>query len=269
MASLGLPNEYSSIVRLENDVKTPPGHTFISSSLSPTVQQLSRDLTLARGRILYEVWDSWNHTIDGYLVPSSIASIAMQCKDGVRTEAWEGLPSHQQNAIRQIHTTILRHFPRIPAASAIRVAEKAQREKSSVRKSTIEERVVQHARHEWTSYDLKLESSHRLNQPPSAWSGIETIQVRRRLYQEHYTAKKAETPASAKPRMREVLRSWLPEDISSTELALFWRKHDLFDAEEGIGGSREQDVLFKGASLQDYGRLETVCNFVRKVEAFL
>ena len=91
MASQLRQNEYSEVIRLSYDRDTPPGHTFISSISPLTVQRLSRELSLARGRIIYEVWDTWSHTIAGYSVPSDIAVVASLYNHGISTKIWNEL----------------------------------------------------------------------------------------------------------------------------------------------------------------------------------
>ena len=269
MASLALQNEYSEVIRLPYDCETPPGHTFISSKSPIAVQQLSRELSLARGRIIYEVWDTWTHTIAGYAVPSDIARLASLYKHGVSTKIWNELPSHRKGLIMHAYMVMMQRFPRIPEIAAIRVAEEAERDRWNGERSGIDDRVVNHAKHEWTSYQLRVQYFHQFNQRPSAWSGLQGFYARRDDYMKRLRNTKEQALEDMKPRMREVLRSWLSEDISYAELAKFWRRHELYDSSKGEGRCRKEDGLFESLSLQYHGGLETPGNLICKVEGFL
>lgn len=59
MASLD--NEYGTVIRVDNYTQAPPTHEILSASSPSHVLQFCRTMTLAQGRVLYEVWDD-NHT---------------------------------------------------------------------------------------------------------------------------------------------------------------------------------------------------------------
>lgn len=264
MVSSNPIGEYSDLIRLSpDDFQTFSGCTFISASTTPPVPQLCRELTLARGRILYEVFDEWNESITGYVVPASVAEVVSQYERGLSTEAWNSLPLHRRNVLKHAHRMLDERFPRMSSIAAIRVAERAEWERWNGEKMSLEEKVVDHVRHEWTSYEVRLEYVKKYDRSPTAWSGApERIDAHWRDHKQQIENKKEHIREIIKPRMREVLRSWLPQDISEPELGRFWRRHSLY-----VSGAGE-DGVSRGAVLQNYAGLETIANLVSRADAF-
>ena len=205
----------------------------------------------------------------GYIVPSSIAEIARKYgREGEGMAAWVNLPLQQKNRLREAWTVSLRLFPGMPAYAARVVAERAVWERWDERDNrAMEERVVSHIRHEWTIYEFRLESAGQSQGKGSAANSDEQQDgdsVRQ------WMRSKLEILEIVKPRIREVTKSWLPQDTSATELVLFWRRHGLLDsADSGKEGFRQEDVLLTKTSLMDYGGGETIANLVSNAGARL
>ena len=260
-----LSNEYCRVIRLVSDRPAPSGFTLVSSTAPALFQQLCRTLTFARGLVLYEVWDDWNQTATGYLVPSPIAALTLEYKHGFSPERWDNLPLHQRNKLKHARALLLERFPRMPDIAVIRIAERAQREQWSGDKKKLEERVINHVRHEWTSYETHLEHYVRYPQFTGLPNGDRTAAAENQR-RTKLSRKKDEVLEMVKLRMRDVLLSWLPNDISSLELTSFWRRHHLFDSTDGHGEYREKSTVVQTSSLHHYGGLETPANLLSKTE---
>jgi hypothetical protein len=156
----------------------------------------------------------------------------------------------------------------MPDIAIIRIAERAQREQWNGDKKKLEERVVNHVRHEWTSYETQLEHYVRYPQftglPNRDRTAAAESQRGIKL-----SRKKDEVLEMVIPRMRDVLLSWLPNYISSLELTSFWRRHHLFDAVYGHGEYREKSILVQTSSLHCYGGLEAPANLLSKTELII
>ena len=97
MQHLPTMNEYSNLVRVSENTAVPSGYAFVSEFAVPViVKQLTRQLTFARGRILYEVFDEWKEIVIGYIAPESIVALALQYKDGVSRERFDKVPEHER-----------------------------------------------------------------------------------------------------------------------------------------------------------------------------
>ncbi|KAK3716549.1 hypothetical protein LTR37_006445 [Vermiconidia calcicola] len=265
-------NEYSDIIRLSEHFRLPFGYTLLPSTSPITMLHLSRDLALARGRICYEMWDSWEEKVSGYVVPSEVVAVARDYKDNMTTKHWSGLPFEQRNVLWYAHRLLKERFPRIPAIAALRVAEKAERSGWQNGKEDLERMVVEHAKMEYTSFTFRLQYfENQLGPPPTPWTFSANLgdfyEVQRRYQTEMKTCEE-KVLEIVEFRMREVLKSWLPSFMSFSELTKFWRTHDLLEP-----GSAKKDTFYgaetlHGSTLRDFGGLETVTNIVARVGAF-
>ena len=263
-----LSNEYCSLIRLVPDRPAPTGLILVSSTAPALFQQLCRTLTFARGLTLYEVWDDWNQTATGYLVPSPVAALASEYKHGFSPDGWTNLPLHERNRLKHARSLLVERFPRMPHISVVRIAERAQREHWNGDKRKLEERVVNHVRHEWTSYETRLEHYVRYPQFTGLPNEDRTAGAESQRGMK-LNRKKDEVLELVKPRMRDVLLSWLPKDVISSDLTNFWRRHHLFDSADGYGEYREKSILVQTSRLQYYGGLETPANLLSKTELIM
>lgn len=180
----------------------------------------------------------------GYFVPEEILGEAKAYRPNAALAPWPDEPMHVRTMLRHAQDIVVAQFPRVHAVSAKAVAEDAYQKlrRRPMTKRAIEDCVVEHVRRKWTSYDFRVV---------------------------HMKQKEAETVETVKPRMREVLQSWLPHYVSGESLVDFWSRHDLLDAEDGEGKGRYEDVAFKMPSLFNHGGLESLANLRVVVHARL
>lgn len=228
--------EYGQVLRIAHTTEAPAGHCYLSDQADPILVQYCRDATLAQDRLLYDVWNFYESRHLGYLVPVSVFQTAD--KSITYADDWAKYPKDKQIKLRDAHCALTRIFPKLPALSAKRLAEMVVYERRSMAKKNIEKMVVDHARHEYTDNDLRLEGG-----------AYDRKLGRMSIAEAHHVIA---------PRMREVLKSWLPEDIAGGDLGSFYRRYDLFEpgSKDGLG----LDVVEAHWTLQYYGGQETVAN---------
>lgn len=246
-------SEYSQVIRVPSISYLPHDYKFVDTRSSLIVQQLVRELTFAKGRILYEYWDTWNDRVVGWAAPVLAVDQAIDRHRRVGGPvARRVLPPPRLEVLQKAQSILEVRFPRMPAFAVKTIAEAAERQCWNVDRRTMETRVVNYVGHKYTNYGLELERASESSRK----------QNRRQI---------AETRVleSIVPRMREVLRSWLPEDMSGTDLAKFWHDNALFDWPEGNGQCKEEDMVISRLDLQSYGGKETIANLVVKVDSRL
>lgn len=231
-----ITSEYTTILRLPPGTPAAPGSTFIPSHSPPTVRQLVRDLTLARGRVLYEIHNSYEGRVLGYISPWVVADIAFRYRDGVGSAAQKVEPEG-----RRAMAVLREMFPRMPEFAALRVVEKVGkgRERCSGRESELEEKVVGLVKDEWTSFEFRMEQvrhSDLLGRSPLSSTGRRETQVSWWRERRQRPLVEEQILETVKPRIREVLRSWLPADITNLKLAALWERHGL------LGPDYEKDT---------------------------
>lgn len=119
-------------------------------------------------------------------------------------------------------------------------------EKRGLTHRNVEQSVVNHIRHCWTSYELCFEKKDR-----------------------HGRYAKEDILETIRPRMRAVLLKWLPEDTGETKLVMLWRRHHLLDSDKGNGVCKEDDMFYTPTTLTWCGGKETAANLGRTERAFL
>jgi hypothetical protein len=151
----------------------------------------------------------------------------------------------------------------MPGIAVIRVAERAQRERWNGDEKKLEERVVNYVRHEWTSYEVRLDQLMRFPLP----TGSSTTSGKQR--EATLNRKNDDILEIVKPRIRDVLIAWLPKDVSAEDLAKFCQRHQLFDSADGDGTHRKQSVLVQTSCLRYHGGLETPANLLARTELIM
>ncbi|KAI5367306.1 hypothetical protein Slin15195_G024330 [Septoria linicola] len=220
------------VIRVSDQIRVPGGHGALSIQEPFAITQYAREMTLARGRILYEVVD--HRAILGYVLPSDIISEATLYgrRGGDVHQAWATLSYHERGAHYHAHRKILDQFPSInPIASRI-IAERLITHGTYVINANIEKAVVDHAGHMWTSYRFRIEQGH------SKESAIKAI----------------------KPRLREVLNKWLGPDVNYERVIDLWRKWDLLDAPPPVKDFWGNELVYKemdSRQKRSSGELET------------
>ena len=103
--------------------------------------------------------------------------------------------------------------------------------------------VLDHCCHYWTSFDFRLENE---DIPPF------------------------EAFAAVKPRMRRMIQSWLPSDLSDGRLAEFWWDYQILDEKKGAKGEGvTADVFYTPSVTQWYGGAELPVNLCSEPHAWL
>jgi len=238
-------NEYNDLIRIPPSTHPSPGRTFIEAAAPTHIMQICREHTFAQGRILYEVYDADDARVLGYLVPNTVSRLATTYKHGINLASWNKVDLDQLLKLRLAHWELMQKFPRLPDIAAKAISEKAAAQGWKGDKNVLETKLVDYALHEWTSYDFRLE------QAPNAGP-----------------SKTKEVAEHVKPRLREVLRSWLPLHTAQRDVFLLYRRHELVDAElqEVIGGSKLD--MPPSIGLQNYGGSETVANITLRPDDF-
>ena len=256
-------SEYCNVVRIRPGRTLPSGYTLVPASSPAVLQQLCRTFTLARGLTLHEVWDEWNQTVTGYLIPSAVFGIAHEYRSGVSVARWSTLPVHERNRLKYARALLLEQFPRMPEIAAIRIAERAQREQWNGEKRKLEERAINHIRHEWTSYEAHF--NHYQSYPQATGSTTADANPR----ESKLSRKKDVVLEAVKPRIRDVLISWLPKELTAADLASLVQRYNLYDSASGNRSYKQGSVLARTSCLRYHGGLETPANLLAKTELIM
>ncbi|KAF2168658.1 hypothetical protein M409DRAFT_21400 [Zasmidium cellare ATCC 36951] len=148
-------SEYRDVVRVDADTMVPQaGYRYFAADDYPLPSlQYAREMTLARGRILYEVWDHWRNMFVGYIVPSPVFHEALAHRDGPSPSVWSNLRPDRRLICHQTYRIITERFPRVHLMSARLITEScfSEYDRMSVPSHQfIEAAVVEHVRNFWT-----------------------------------------------------------------------------------------------------------------------
>ena len=177
--SLPPPDECNSIIRLDNRYipVIPWGHELILDSEPLHIRQYCRTMTLAQGRILYQLWDDgqpWNTTRHcGYIVPKFIVQEARGISVNDRKEDWKGLHPLKRRQYEEAWDAVVKAWPRIPIFGARRVVEEMMNMRGG--KKGVNEAVESYARRYWTSYRAKLEAKG-VSEWNASWTELKEIE---------------------------------------------------------------------------------------------
>ncbi|PPJ49856.1 hypothetical protein CBER1_05012 [Cercospora berteroae] len=211
------------VVRVTSRVQLPTGLKFIGVEEPVAILQYARDMSLARGRIVYEIFGQ-ERKLTGYVVPSDIHTEAVRnCRKGNDARiAWAGLSETLRTAHWDVRRKILDQFPNIDATAARLISERLISHKTHINKPNIEKAVVDHVIHMWTAFSFRLE------QGESKESAIKTIN----------------------PRTREVLTKWMGPDARAEKIGDFWKRWDLLDTPVPTQNVWGEELVYKE---MDYG----------------
>lgn len=155
--------EYDLLIRVDirNMPIIPHTHQLILDSEPLHVIQYCRTMTLAQGRILYQLWDEWElwpprHR--GYIVPRSVVAQARGLPVRDRKEDWKGLPAARVRKYEEAWDAVFKAWPGIPVFGARRVVEELVRMKLGSGKFAVDAAVKKYAMMYWTSYQVRLEA---------------------------------------------------------------------------------------------------------------
>lgn len=156
--------EYDILIRVDvrNMPLIPHTHQLILDASEPLhVLQYCRTMTLAQGRILYQLWDEWElwpprHR--GYIVPRSVVAQARGLPVRDRREDWRVLPKERVRKYEEAWEAVVKAWPRIPGFGARRVVEELVRMNLGSGKFAVDAAVKRYAMRFWTSYQVRLEA---------------------------------------------------------------------------------------------------------------
>jgi hypothetical protein len=228
--SMPRPDEYNSIIRLDNRYipRIPWTHELILDSEPLHIRQYCRTMTLAQGRVLYQLWDDgqpWNTTRHcGYIVPRVIVHEARAVSANDRSEDWKGLLPGKRRQCEEAWENVVRAWPGIPVFAARRVVEEMVNMRGG--KYSVDEAVKSYAKRYWTSYRVRLEA-----RGVSEWNASSNWKV----------VKEVEEQVARK--LREVLSRWTRPGVA---LGLdFLEHHELLNAPKQPESSVQSSLQFR------------------------
>lgn len=212
---MATPNdtEYNQVIRVTKDTHLAPSHVLVLATDPVHITTFCRTMTLAQGRILYEVWDYdnlYHHRCLGYILPAEVHDSGPGPQSD-RREDWKVYDSVTIRRREDAWAAVHRQFPSIPSFGARRLVETLMRARISASNGfSVEKAVVDYALEHWTNYKLRLES----------------------LGGEWYERKRAEERArsAVAERMKKVLESWMAPDVEWERLDEFFVRHGLLEA---------------------------------------
>ena len=209
--------EYGAVIRVDNRTQlllASATHELIPDTEPLHVRQYCRTMTLAQGRILYQLVDdleSWHPRHCGYMVPTYIVAEArkISCRD--RAEDWKGLDPGKIRRYEEAWDAVVKAWPGIPIYGARRVVERLVSMRLGCGKYDVDEVVVRYAMRNWTSYWVRLEASGVSRHDTAS-----------------YLEATAEVEEQVAGRVREMLERWTTPDVA---LPLdFFEHHGLLQA---------------------------------------
>ncbi|KAK6435496.1 hypothetical protein LTR95_008317 [Oleoguttula sp. CCFEE 5521] len=229
MASM--EREYGKILTLTTQTSLPPDHSVVPIHAYDTLN-LCHQLTLAQGRILYNVYDVYERSDHvGIVVPTHILVEVEALTKQPLNQQWPHRTASERENLERAHSLVLKLFPRIPGIGAQKIAMSLALAGRSPSSSAVEEAAVQYALLNWTSYRLRLEQV----QATESWKTTQTARE------------------AIRPKLRAILTSWLSLEMTGREQLAFCRVHDLLEPEEAARP--------RGVELTYLGGKETVANF--------
>lgn len=205
------PAEYDTVIRLDNAYPSPPSHDLVADTEPLHVRQFCRIMTLAQGRVLYDVWEriGWQERRVGYLVPSHVVFEARKISGREVAQHWRDLPPVKARQYESAWKAVVGSWPRMQVFGVRRVVERLVRLGLGDRLLVVEDAVVRYARRNWTSYWLRM-SAGRGNE-----FGLE----------ERVCEAVAE-------RLRGVLMDWMEADVSLQHVQSVFERHGLAEVRE-------------------------------------
>ncbi|RMY49628.1 hypothetical protein D0865_07374 [Hortaea werneckii] len=220
--------EYAHVIRLNAnaDFETfkAPGYVFVASTRPVAERQYVRDMTLARGRLLYEVWDLWNECISGYICPEQVNAEARRHLLASAPNLWPEESAQTRQGLQRTYDQVKHHYPRAPHVALKGAAETLYLQLYGRAATRID---VERAYY-WTSFEFRVRNMRQ---------------------------NKEEVIKMVKPRMREVLWSWVEQWTRANEVVALWERDGLLDTRN----DRAQ-FSFEANALTWYGGNEMLLN---------
>jgi hypothetical protein len=197
--------EYSKVFRITT-LKPLHNYTLIPTTEPLHVVQYCRILTLAQGRILYELWNDhqrhWDPRCVGYVVPSHLAEEGRKLSTLPRSEEWKGKASIVVRRYEEAWDAVAGAWPGIPLFGARRVVERLIRLRVQVGRESVDEAVARYALRHWSAYKARLEAKGD--------EGVDDGSIAFRKVEEKVRNEVA-------GRVMEVLRGWMGGDVRAAK----------------------------------------------------
>nr|OQO30633.1 hypothetical protein B0A51_01519 [Rachicladosporium sp. CCFEE 5018] len=223
--------EYNDTLTLTTQTLLPPAHSFVPVHAYDTVN-LCHQLTLAQGRILYNVYDVYERSDHvGIVVPTHIMAEVEALTKQSLSEQWRHRSAGDRENLERAYRLVLKLFPRMPVIGAQKVAISPALAGRSPSSSAAEQAAVHYALLHWTSYRLRLDQAQVIE----SWRAIQDARE------------------AVGPRLRAILTSWLPLEMTGREQLAFCRVHNLLEPKEAARPC--------AVELTYLGGMEIVANF--------
>ena len=209
--------EYNTVIRVTAN-RPIHNYTLILNTEPLHVRQYCRTLTLAEGRILYELWEDdacldRDPRVLGQFVPSHLAEEARNLSTLPRSEEWKGKPSIVIRRYEEAWECVVNAWPGIPVFGARRVVERLTRLRVSVGRQNVEEAVARYALRCWSAYKTRLEAKGK--------EGVDDGSIAFRKVEEgvrrDYVRSGVELEAEREEREREVAKIGLAPGFAGVE----------------------------------------------------
>lgn len=176
---------------------------------------------------------------DGYHIPSQLLFEAREHRGGLAD--WQKLPIDKQKVHFHTQRLIMDQFPDLPILSSKIITERLVRAsyRHRISKTDLENEVVEHARHCWTSYASLLEQRRREGKI-GFWDEDDVDLI-------------------VRPRLRAVLERWLGKEVNPEYKQLLFNRQKLVDISQQSVYTKTTEKIV-GGNLMWYGGKETVAN---------
>ncbi|RMZ15810.1 hypothetical protein D0860_01425 [Hortaea werneckii] len=201
--------EYTQVIRLNANANfetfKAPGYVFVASSRPVAERQYVREMTLARGRLLYEVWDHWDECNFGYICPEHVYAEARRHRLTSAPNLWPEESVQTRQGLQRMYNHVKHHYPRAPHVAVKGAAETLylQLYGRAATRIDVERAVCRYVQYYWTSFEFRVRSMRQNEE---------------------------EVKKMVKPRMRELLWSWLEHGTRASEVVALWERNGLLDA---------------------------------------
>lgn len=226
--------EYTQVIRLNAnaDFETlqATGYVFVANTRPVAERQYVREMTLARGRLLYEVWDRWDERIFGYVCPEQVNAEARRHLLASAPNLWPEESLQTRQGLQRMYEQVKHHYPRAPHVALKGAAETLylQLYGRAATRIDVERAVCRYVKYYWTSFEFRV----------------------RNMRQNEEEVKKM-----VKPRMREVLWSWVEQWTRANEVVALWERDGLLDTR-----NERAQFSFEASALTWYAGNEMLSN---------
>nr|POE68818.1 hypothetical protein CFP56_66832 [Quercus suber] len=204
--------EYSICLRkwfTNDDEETTPGYAYLTANEPLSKLTYCREMTMAQGRLLYEVADRDTDVVIGFLVLQAVLDEYIAHDPAKGISVWRQIAYDERAVLCHTYGTIIRRFPGFrthPVAAKMMAEEYCRQTSEMITAHGTEMLAVRYVRDHFTSYQFRC----------SIFGPVETREY-------------------VKLRMRSILRQLLGEGLSGDEQLAFemrWELHETRSPDE-------------------------------------